>query len=159
MYFDYCKNLNELKAEYRKACMANHPDLGGDTATMQAINAEYDRLFKILQREFNAEQEREGKEVSTETPEEFREILDSLIHMKGLEVELCGSWLWIGGDTLTWRESLKALGCHWSRGKKLWYWHPSGNRLWYRGKRSMGDIRAKYGSQLFKVDERELLTA
>lgn len=159
MYFDSCKNLNELKAEYRKLCMLNHPDLGGDTETMQYINAEYDRRFKVLQREFNVEQEREGKDASTETPEEFREILDSLIHMKGLEIELCGSWLWIGGETLEWRESLKELGCKWSKGKRRWYWHPKGQGHWYRGHRRMDDIRAKYGSQTFKVDERELLTA
>lgn len=35
-YFVNCKNLDELKKAYKAAAMKNHPDMGGDTATMQA---------------------------------------------------------------------------------------------------------------------------
>ncbi len=38
-YFVNCRNLDELKKAYKAAAMKNHPDKGGDTATMQAINA------------------------------------------------------------------------------------------------------------------------
>lgn len=44
-YFTICKTLDELKKEYRRLAMIHHPDVGGDTATMQAINAEYDAVF------------------------------------------------------------------------------------------------------------------
>lgn len=33
-YFVNCKNLDELKKAYKAAAMKNHPDMGGDTATM-----------------------------------------------------------------------------------------------------------------------------
>ena len=36
----------ELRAAYRKAALANNPDKGGNTATMQAINAAHDYLKK-----------------------------------------------------------------------------------------------------------------
>ena len=35
--FAACKTLDELKKAYKAAALKNHPDLGGDTATMQAI--------------------------------------------------------------------------------------------------------------------------
>lgn len=38
-------SLEELKKEYRVLAKKYHPDLGGDTATMQAINAEYDKHY------------------------------------------------------------------------------------------------------------------
>lgn len=42
-YFTNCTTLEDLKKEYRRLTMLHHPDRGGDTATMQAINAEHDR--------------------------------------------------------------------------------------------------------------------
>ena len=44
-YFTNCTTLDELKKEFRRLCMKHHPDRGGDTATMAAINAEYEALF------------------------------------------------------------------------------------------------------------------
>lgn len=46
-YFESCKTLDELKKEFRRLALLHHPDVGGDTATMQAINAEFDRLFPL----------------------------------------------------------------------------------------------------------------
>ena len=43
-YFASIKSFDELKARYRALAMQHHPDRGGDLATMQAINAEYDAL-------------------------------------------------------------------------------------------------------------------
>ena len=52
-YFMNCKNLDELKKAYKAAAMKYHPDMGGDTATMQAINAEYEARFEVLKRSQN----------------------------------------------------------------------------------------------------------
>ena len=57
------------------------------------------------------------------TPEEFRQIIDLLMKLEGIEVELCGSWLWIGGNTKEHKDALKAAGCRWCSKKKLWSWH------------------------------------
>lgn len=46
-YFSNTNSFAELKSQYKALALANHPDRGGDTATMQAINAEYDRLYVI----------------------------------------------------------------------------------------------------------------
>ena len=153
-FFKNGNSRDELKKEYRRLVMLHHPDHGGDTATMQAINAEHDALFEALKARHNAEHD--AAHQTTETPEEFREIIDALLRMDGVEVELCGSWLWIGGNTRAYKEELKAAGCRWSSNKKLWYWrHEEDASSWHRGKTySMGRIRMKYGSQYFGTGPR-----
>lgn len=147
-YFTNINTLDELKAAYRRLSMKHHPDRGGDTATMQEINAEHDELFERLKKQHNASADEFHQ--TTETPEEFREIIELLLRLEGLTVELCGSWLWIGGDTRQHKETLKAAGCRWSNNKKLWFWHHAEEgRKWRRGKATMSDIRTKYGSQVF----------
>ena len=44
-FFENVTTLEELKREYRRLAFAYHPDCGGDTATMQQINNEYERRF------------------------------------------------------------------------------------------------------------------
>lgn len=159
MYFDNCRDLNELKSAYKTLVMENHPDIGGDTLTMQEINAEHDRVFEVLKRRQNEEAKNEEAKATTETPEEFREIVSKLIVIDGLDIELCGSWLWIGGNTMAHKDELKALGCRWSRNKGMWHWHHNEDGArWSRGRSTMGDIRAKYGSErLTYTDRRELV--
>jgi hypothetical protein len=148
MYVANCHTLDELKKEYRRLTLLHHPDRGGDTATMQAINSEHDRIFEELKHRHNTQADEQHR--TTETPEEFRAIIEALLKMDGLEVELCGSWLWIGGNTLAHKEALKAAGCRWSSNKKMWYWHHIEDGSHYRrGKHTMDQIRRKYGTQTF----------
>ena len=54
-------------------------------------------------------------------------------------------------DRENYRPPLKAAGCRWSNNKKLWYWrHEEDGRSWSRGKKTMSQIRSKYGSQVFR---------
>ena len=150
-YFTNCRNLDELKKEYRRLSMIHHPDRGGDPEVMKAINAEHDEVFEILKRQHNETHDEHHQ--TTETPEEFRHIIDLLMKLDGLTVELCGSWLWIGGNTREHKEELKAAGCRWSHNKKLWYWRHPEDGCYRRGAKSktMSEIRFKYGSQIFEA--------
>lgn len=153
-YFTNVNTLDELKKQYRRLAMQHHPDRGGDLETMKAINAEHDALFEALKKQHNAAADEYHQ--TTETAEEFREIIAELLKLEGLEVELCGSWLWIGGNTREHREKLKAIGCRWSNNKKLWYWrHPEDGHKWRHGNRTMNEIRSKYGSQTFSAGKEE----
>lgn len=149
-FFASCSNLDELKKEYRKQALLHHPDMGGDTATMQAVNAEYEARFEILKRcqnEQAAEDTTGRTDATTESAGDFIAIINALLHMDGLTVELCGRWLWIGGDTMKHREELKAAGCRWSKAKQLWSWHHAEDGTpWRHHSKSMAQIRQKYGS-------------
>lgn len=149
-FFETCKTLDELKAAYRAAVKKHHPDRGGDTATMQRVNADYSVKFEELKAHHNATHDADHQ--TTETPDEYKNIIEELLKLDGLEVELCGCWLWISGDTMKHKDRLKAIGCKWCSKKKCWSWHHAEDgRSYYRGKRSMNDIRTKYGSQSFSA--------
>ncbi len=93
-WFNNPKTLEELKKQYKTLAMKHHPDHGGTVEAMQQINAEYDRLFERLK---NVHQTAEGttytsREETTETPDEFRDIINRLITFQGVHIEICGSW-------------------------------------------------------------------
>lgn len=96
-YFENVKTLDELKKQYRRLAIKYHPDMGGSTEIMQQINAEHDRLFEQLKTQHNASADEYHQ--TTETPEEFRAIIELLMKLDGLEIELAGAWLWIGGNS------------------------------------------------------------
>lgn len=129
---------------------------------MQKINNDYETAIK------NAET---GKKASTdewiksqEMASDYRDIINATINLDGLNVELCGLWLWFTGETRTHKDVLKSIGCRWARKKKAWYWKPAGLKFRKKSKRelSMNEIRNHYGSQNVKQtddDEREELNA
>lgn len=162
-YFTNIRTLDELKVAYRRLAMQHHPDRGGDTATMKAINAEHDEIFEQLKRQQNARADADetGRtRHTTETAEEFRDIIVELLKLDGLDIELCGSWLWIGGNTREHKERLKSLGCRWSNNKKLWYWHhPEEGVKWRKRKTTMAEIRSKYGSETISSNRNTRLEA
>lgn len=152
-WFDESKirTLDDLKAVYRPLVKKHHPDAGGKTRDMQEINAEYEILFTRLKAKQNAAASAGRGHRTEEQPGDFIKIVEILLKLDGLNIELCGSWLWIGGDTRKHKEALKAAGCQWCSKKKLWTWKPAGKRHHsYRGTKTMDQIRTKYGSQVIK---------
>ena len=147
-YFNNITSLDELKKAYRRLAMKYHPDCGGSDEIMKQINAEHDALFETLKANHNKTADEYHQ--TTETAEEFRDIVNALLKLDGLEIELCGSWLWIGGNTKEHKDALKMMGCRWSSNKKLWYWHhEEAGRKWRKGNTTMQEIRRKYGSQVY----------
>lgn len=152
------ETLNELKQLYRAFALQFHPDHGGNEEAMKAINIEFTRLFAILKDRQNDEAARAhdagnwaGYSTTTETPEEFIDIISKLAQIPGLIVELCGCWLWISGETYQHKEALKAAGCKWSKSKKIWYWrHEEDFCRKYRAgaELDINEIRDLYGSQI-----------
>lgn len=151
-FFTNCHNLAELKAEYRRLALANHPDRGGDTATMQAINAEYDRLAAILPA-VNLDGD-EYEPAHREQPSAFRDAVMAAINLYGVNLEVCGSWIWATGDTRSHVDTLKAAGYKFSAGKKAWYWNGNSHKRRGHGW-SMDDIRSRYGSERVERDDRD----
>ncbi len=145
-YFENIHDLDTLKREYRRLAMLMHPDCGGTDAEMQELNRQYETAMKDIR--FHAAAGTKDAE-TTETAAEFIAIINALIKLDGLDIELCGSWLWIGGETRQHKDALKAAGCRWAAKKQKWYWHPEGQGSYKPHKRdiSMTQIRQKYGSR------------
>lgn len=121
-YFKNCKTAEELKKEYRKLAMKLHPDIvGGDGEDFKAMQAEFEKLWERLK---NVHQNAKGEtytktsETTTETPKEFINIINTLISLNGLEVEICGSWIWVSGNTKEHKEVLKQLNFKFAYKKK-----------------------------------------
>jgi curved DNA-binding protein CbpA len=122
-----CKDLKEVKNLFIKLVKENHPDLGGNLELMQSINAEYD-LIKDNGLEYYHAKAGFTTEFSKETAnadlnfssEDYLTIIKFCLNT-GLDIELCGSWLWISGNTKGQKDHLKELGCKWSASKSMWY--------------------------------------
>lgn len=148
-WFNNPKTLEELKKQYKRLAMENHPDVGGNETSMKQINVEYDSLFKQLK---NVHQSASGetytaKTDTSETPEEFRTIIEALIKLDGINIELCGSWLWISGNTYPHRAEFKKLHFRFSKSKTAWYYHTSDYKKTNNKTFTMEQIRELYGSQ------------
>lgn len=158
-YFDGVSTFEELRKCYKKLAFEHHPDVGGDTATMQKINSQYDILFEKLKNVHNQESKNDStgiKRSMNETPEKFREAIMKIINLDDITIELCGAWLWVSGKTYRHKEEIKKAGYNWSKNKEMWYWHPDEERTsFYRGKTSMADIRSTYGSEVIRNESKK----
>jgi hypothetical protein len=154
--------LEEMKKQYRALCFQHHPDRGGDTRTMQDINAEWAEFqakgatadARRRQQDAHAENRKSAADFHDldEVEGILREKIEAALNM-GLDVELIGLWVWVSGETKSHKEELKAQAFKWSPTKTAWYYPgvPSFNRK----PKDLDEIRASYGSQRFTRTQRE----
>lgn len=150
-YFNDCKTIDEVKAKYKQLAKENHPDLGGDTATMQAINVEYAYACAYILKEANLspEDNDEGIRLS----EEYRAVIERLMALSGILVEVVGNWIWVTGATYPVRKELKEIGLFFASKKLAWYFRSEEFKT-TGSKKSLEEIRAKYGSEKVSSHER-----
>lgn len=143
-YFEGLRTLAEIKAEYKKLVKVNHPDVGGDTATMQEINRQYSEAVEWIARHGEG---REQAAAAAEVPEEYAAAVAAVVNLAGVTVELVGSWIWVTGNTYIFRDAIKAAGYMWASKKKAWYWRPADAACHRGGKKSLDQIKEKYGCE------------
>lgn len=143
-YFKKCKTIEEVKGLYKKLALENHPDRGGDTATMQAINAEYAFAcaFVLKSSGFTDSEADEHIRLS----EEYRQVVEQIINLPGIVIEVVGHWIWVTGDTYTVRKELKEAGLFFASKKLAWYYRSDEFKT-KGGKKTLDEIRDKYGSE------------
>ena len=134
----------ETKAAYRKMSLQYHPDIcAGGEHMQKMINNAYE-VLKDFQGSIGSGQSSELSQVMADT-------LSALVHIEGLDLEICGSWVWVGGNTYPNRSALTAAGLRFSGSKKRFYLNPDkksgGKKKWYGKSRTMDQIRQAHGSR------------
>lgn len=75
--------------------------------------------------------------------ERIQQAIEKIISLNGIEIEVCGLWAQVSGDTKPHKEVLKAADYRWAPQKKLWYFAgvPAGGFRVFE----MEEIRERYG--------------
>ena len=133
-YFTNCHTAEELKQAYKRLARQLHPDCNHDhdtTAEFQRMQAEFESAWNRLK---DVHVNKDG--------ETFMDMINALIRIVGIKVELCGSWLWVTGDTRPAKEILNKFKFRWSPNKKAWYFHFGGYKKRSKRKMTLDDIRS-----------------
>lgn len=146
-YFKNCKTKEDAKKLYKKLAFKHHPDKGGDVEVMKAINNEFDDFMK------NFKEEKDSKKEYEFTATTYRKLIEQLIKFDNIVIDIVGCFIWVTGNTYSIKEELKQLGFRYSKNKKSWYVAPEEymkNRVNYKKKYSMNEIKNKYGCTSIK---------
>lgn len=142
-----CSNLEDLKKLFYQYAKLYHPDHGGSKEDMQKLNNDYEYMFnKVKNMHINSDGATYYKE-TTEAASYFTNIINKIINIPGLDIDIVGSFIWIGGNTKPYKDVLKNLGFRWSSNKALWYKSPDGYKKASRKKYTYEEITEKYGIQ------------
>jgi hypothetical protein len=145
-YFTNVKTIEELKKEYKRLAFIYHPDMKtGNVEQMKIINNLYDYLLTTLKDTAKVEYK------EYEYAADFKNIIEKLIKCEGLKMEICGSWLWVTGNTKPFVTIFKELGFKW-RSKKL-AWSLGDKSKIHHAELSMDKIRGLYGSQVITSND------
>lgn len=173
-YFSKVNNLQELRKQYRDLLKKFHPDNGGNVSDMQEVNAEYDKLFKAMKDRHENESADSNKSDNSSSntkthyndnmydwgnDKALREALEKIIAFEGIEILICGQWIWVSGNTYQYKKELKEIGFKWASQKKQWYYHTDIFIKKSHKSLSMDEIRDYYGSTKVQTMQRELLEA
>ena len=162
-YFKNANTLEELRKQYKELLKRYHPDNpNGSTKATQEINQEYEKLFKLLKDRHDSKRTSEKEEKTSyynnmkydfSEDAKLRDVLNKIINFSCVTIELCGSWIWMFGNTYQYKKQLKEIGFKWASNKKTWYWHSEAFHKRSNRTLSMNDIRNYYGSTEVQTEQ------
>lgn len=158
-YFENCTTLDEAKKQYRKLAIELHPDTSKRDSAKEFIEMQSQfEKFKPKTEKFKGEEESHNAQF-------FMTIIDDLMKIALIEFELCGSFIWISGNTKAAKEEIKAVKnelfkpAMWHSKKLMWFFSPSNYKRTGGKELSIEEIRNKYGSETFKAKTQTALAA
>ena len=145
----------EIKIAFRKAQHKNHPDKNGDKILSQMINAAWELLKD--KGDITYIQHADTIDMSAR----LLKAIDAAIVLDGVIVEVCGSWVWVTGETFKHKDKLNEAGYLYSRSKKAWYFNGSLTKVIAkkRGSMSLDEIRNSHGSEVIKSTDKTMIAA
>ena len=158
-YFESCQTLDEAKALYKKLAMQLHPDLSGydSKADFQEMQSQFES-FRPQREKFKGEQENWNAA-------DFKDIINELMKIRNIEFEICGSFIWLSGETKANKEEIKAIKneafkpAQWHSKKLMWFFAPVDYRRFSGKNFEMDDIRKKYGSEKYQAEREKQVQA
>lgn len=153
-YFKNVKDEKELKKAYFKFVKQFHTDNGGNKEDFIEMKAEYEKIIKENLYSKTQEEEETNNE---ENMKKFADVIDKIVILEGLEIEIIGEWIWVGGNSYLHKDILKENKFFFSRGKKKWYWNGDDKKSKRRSHMSYEEIKEKYGYTKVKNKKVKLL--
>lgn len=157
-YFKDCTTIEDVKRVFKELAKKLHPDNGGDAEEFKAMMAEYTKAFNCYKNIHTSADGETYEKETAETPEQFADIINAVIHMEGVHIEIIGSWIWLTGNTMAYHDQIKAAGFWWSKSKKAWYHTGEKEHKKRRGRYSLKQIRERYGSQTVETEEQKKIS-
>lgn len=142
----YFNSNEDLKKQYRAWCKKLHPDHGGDPEEFKKMVEEYQEAqlhgFK-----------KEAQAQETELTAELERALKKIVTLEGLEIDLVGSWLWVSGNTFSFKDILKEAGFKWASKRKKWYFSEEKAKGKFKG--DFEQLKAHHGFKEIKTNKTE----
>lgn len=137
----YFNSSEDLKKQYYSWCKKLHPDHRGDPEEFKKMVEEYQEAqlhgFK-----------KEAQAQETELTAELERALKKIVTLEGLEIDLVGSWLWVSGETFSFKDILKEAGFKWASKRKKWYFSEEKAKGKFKG--DFEQLKAHHGFKEIK---------
>jgi hypothetical protein len=148
----------ELKMEYKRLAVENHPDKGGSVKTFQSIFAEYEYLTANIGTPLDFG----GVDFNSDMIDNFDafcasidpEIFAKYLQLKALkasnenlsfELEICGIYIYITCKKED-KDYFKSMDMKWHKKHAKWFFKPNWYKSFNRKGWSMSEIRGTHGS-------------
>ena len=147
-------DIKQLKFIYHQLAKKYHSDLNqvkNDTM-MQLLNNCYSWAKDNLPICVDTQQ------ATNDISSDIEQAIDAIKHLQNINIELCGSWLWVTGNTKQYKDIFKQNNFRWSPKKSSWYFAPQSDKKYkYRGKKTLDEIRTFYGSKTINKTYRQAI--
>ena len=158
-YFEGCNTNETIKARFKELAKALHPDNGGDAEQFKEMMQQFKQAERYGWNTYTNKDGETYEKQSEETPEEFADIINKVIHCEGVTIEIIGSWVWLTGNTFQYKDIIKGAGFWYSKSKKAWYHNGDKTHKKRRGHYNMNELRQRYGSQKVETEEQDKIAA
>ena len=124
---------------------------------MKAVNAAYSFFADY---DWTSRTEHANKESTNNNwSQQLWNALLKIKHLPNINIEVCGSWIWITGESKPHKDIIKDAGFKFSGKKQAWFLNPTGYKSYNRGKWSLDEIRSYHGSTTVQKDKQQLIAA